>query len=141
MNQLLWSQKTRIQFVINNSLAQGNIFKIHITSSVFTKSSILDIWLGSQQESDYPGIFLLLEIQTSTSNLPRIFLMRLVFYLSISSRKFLFSCSRIMFQTYLNLTTKNQKSVDKAVLVFFIANWGYGNMYFGSFHYCFDGFH
>ena len=34
MNQLVWSEKTRIQFVINNSLTQVNIFKIRITIKV-----------------------------------------------------------------------------------------------------------
>ena len=53
-------------------------------STIFAKTSILDVWLDSEYVSDYiGGRFLLLSIEAATLNLPRIFLIWWVFYLSI----------------------------------------------------------
>ena len=39
------------------------------------------------------------------------------------------------------LNHKEPEECRQSCSVFFIANWGFGNMYFDPFHYCFDGFH
>ena len=57
--------------------------KITHPSTGFAKSFFLDIWMGCEYVSVYLGFFLLLSVKDGALNLPRIFLMWLVFYLSI----------------------------------------------------------
>ena len=78
-------------------------------STIFAKSSILVVSLDSEYISDYPEAFPLLLIEASTLNLSRIFLIWLVFYLSIYHTNFSVRCNKIVFETCQNFTMKNKK--------------------------------
>ena len=55
-----------------------------IQSTIFEESSILDVLLGSEYVSDYPEAFsIIINIESSTLDLPWIFLIWLIVYLSI----------------------------------------------------------
>ena len=49
--------------------------------------------------------------------------MRLVSYLSVPGRHFLFTYNRIMFETSSNLTMRDQNGTDKVALFSLLLNW------------------
>ena len=72
------------------------------------------------------GFFLLLWVEASILNLPRIFLSSLVFYLSIQSRNVSLKCNKIMFETSQNFAMRNQNGlqlVSEGLYLEHVYNW------------------
>ena len=86
-----------------------------ILVTVFTKGSVLDVWLGSEYVSNYAGFFSIIfnwgyhfEFSKKFSNLISISIYRVykyIVYISISSKNFFFFCNSFLFETCWNLTS------------------------------------
>ena len=106
-----------------------------IPLSVFTKSSIFDVLLVLNMSLIWQGFFVLLSIETTTSNLPRPANLSIVISILFEqqSQAEIYSLGElqeiysllIKLQACSNLTMRNQNDIDRVVLFFLLLTWDF----------------